>query len=470
MLKYFLSVLIFGVVLTGFANGKSEAELNDDAFLDLVQRECYHFFKAKASPETGFVPDRLDADFASTAGIGFQLATLVIADQRGYESKDVVRERVMKIMRTLKKVQAKYGFYFHYLDMKTGEPSKKGYETVLSSIDATLLMCGVIAVAEHFGGEVQTIADEIYMKMEWQPFILKDRPLISMAWKPDSKLNLQGEGSFSKWCWDHYTDESVLCTLLGISSPRGDALSGDYFYRWKRPYNIYKPLNKNNKAPGRFVTSWDGALFTYQFAHLFIDFSKLGRDMPAKHGLKDVPSVDWHENTRIASLTARLYCLERADSYRSYTEGWGPTASSTTKGYSVDGFLPCPKGDQRKNKGSIAPYAAASSITLTPKESIAALRHYYRLTTRGECAIWQPVAQGGYGFWDSMDAERKGVARQIIAIDQGPLVIAIENYRSGLIQKLVMRNQHIQRGLQKVGFEKLNPSKTEKSGIDLQKR
>ena len=433
----------------------SVKKLSDDEFLDMVEKAAFAYFWDEADQYTGFVKDRSDTHIVSTASIGFGLSAMVAGAERGYRDELEIEERVYSILKTLNDGPKKFGLYFHYVDYD-GEISRAGYEKAISTIDSGILFMGIITAGEYFGGRVKDEADKMIAGADWQSMVDKSRDMIFMAWVPNDQKNIEGSGQYHS-TWDYYTDEAIICSLLGISAPNKDyRISPTSFYKWRRSWGKYLPRTKGLKPGNDFVYSWSGCTFTYQFAHCWIDFSKLGKDQPKKLGLS-CSSVDWHENTIEAMKTARLYCMDKSKQYKTFSaESWGLTACASKNGYLVVGAMPKGSMNDNPGDGTMAPYGAGCALPFLPEESIAALRYYYNLKdSDGQRLVWKDEYEGGFGFWDSFNLDNDYVAHLAIGIDQGPLILSIENYRSGLIWKTFMKNKNIQQGLKRIGFEKL---------------
>jgi hypothetical protein len=430
-------------------------EFTDDEFLDMVERAAFAFFWDEADQYTGLIKDRSDTNVVSTASIGFGLSAMVVGAQRNYRDKAEIEERVYNILKTLNEGPKKFGLYFHYLDYD-GDISKIGYEKVISTVDSGILLMGVVTAGEYFGGRVKEEADIMLTNANWQAMLDRGRGMIHMAWQPHDQNNIEGNGQYHG-AWDYYTDEAIICCLLGVSAAREDyRLSPEVFYKWRRAWGKYLPSTKTLKPGNDFVYSWSGCTFTYQFAHCWIDFSKLGKDQPKKLGLR-CSSVDWYKNTIEAMKTAKLYCLDKSKRFKTFSENsWGLTACASKNGYLVVGAMP--KGDMHDDPGdgTMAPYGAGCALPFLPEDSLAALKYYYNLKdAQGQRLVWKDEYEGGFGFWDSFNLDNGYVANLVIGIDQGPLILSIENYRSGLIWKTFMKNENIKEGLKRIGFEKL---------------
>ncbi len=431
-------------------------DLSDDEFLDKVSRASFEFFWNECSSETGMIADNLNTPVTySTASIGFGLTAMVIAAAREYKERQLIEQRVELMMSSLAKTATKDGMFYHFLD-KDAQPSLDAYETAISTVDTGLLLMGAITVGEYFGGKIKEYADKLFEQCNWNAFADHEHRQVFMAWEPDDKGKLTGIGKFHPVRWDYFSDETLICALLGIAAPNKDfALSTDYHYSWKREKGQYHPATPGAQSTGEFVYSYSGALFTYQFAHLWIDYKKLGKDTPEKFGFNSLPAVNWYENSCNATDAAWLFAVDNSMASRTYGPfGWGFTAHTSLAGYNVGAILP--RGEQVQSvnlNGEIAPYGAGTAIMFRPEKAIKTLRYYYGITDdSGRQLIWNDSGATPYGFYDAFNLDNGFVAQQYLGIDLGPMMIAIENYRTGLIQKTFMKNKNIINALKKIGF------------------
>lgn len=461
-MRKILIILFAAVTAIAALHGGNTAKLSDDQFLDMVSRACFEFFWKEVSPESGITKDNSKfSGLYSSAATGFGLSAMIVGAERGYRPRKEIEARVNKMLDALDRSKRKNGMFYHFLS-DNGQPSIEGYEIVASTIDSGLMLMGIITVGEYFGGAIKAKADKIVAAVNWKSMTDLKKKAVYMAWQPKDKHHLDGEGHFHKAWWNLYSDEAVICTLLAVSAPKPEyRIPAEYFYHWERALKKYTPLTPGYKPTEKFVVSWTGALFTYQFAHLWIDFAKLGKDTPEKFGLKKVPAINWFNNSYQASMAAWMFSIDRRHVSKSFNKNsWGMTACASESGYYVGGFLPRAWMDPLRLEGTIAPYGAGTSIMFTPKQSIAALRYYYNLKGKNsEKLVWRDIKDGAYGFLDSFNLDSGFVADEYIGIDQGPLLLAIENYRTGLIRKYFMKNKHIREGLKRIGFNNLNTSK-----------
>ena len=193
------------------------------------------------------------------------------------------------------------------------------------------------------------------------------------------------------------------------------------------------------------MVSWPGALFTYIFSHCWIDYRALGTDDPARFGV-DAPPVNWFENSRRAALTQRQRCIEQAKQFKTLApDRWGLSACAGRDGYIVPEIQPNGRDGDTWYEGTVAPYAATASIMFTPEESMAAIRAFRGLMdAKGQPFAWRPAEEGGYGFVDAFNLDQGYASDDYVGIDQGPIVLGIENARTGLIWRLFMRSPLVQ--------------------------
>lgn len=429
--KYALELLLNSsnkaLVVGARPQEKDEArdlKLDDDEFLDLISRKAFDFFREKQSPVTGLFADTIGGD-ASIAVTGFGLTALCIGAEKGWITKDEARKRVLRCINVLLKnpntsndiaTKRKDGFFYHFLDMKTAERAGKAE---VSTVDTALLICGAITAGEYFGGEVKMAAEMLYREVEWNKFLDKAANLFFMGWTP--------EKGYLKWRWNVYTDEVMLLSLLAIGSP-SHPVSPDVFYAWLRKKGSYK-----NGEP--FICSWQGALFTYQYAHAWFDF----RNKLDKEG------IDWWENSVNAVRASIEFCSDNADRYKGFgRDSWGITSYDTPEGYNMScGFPPCLSGKPVYD-GTVSPSGPAGSIVFTPIESLNALRNFYN----NQDKLW-----GRYGFKDSYNLDKNWYSQQYFGLGEGITLLMIENFRTNFVWKIFMKNEHIQRAMEKAGFK-----------------
>jgi hypothetical protein len=388
---------------------------SDDQLLDEIERAAYDFFWNEASGATGQVKDRalLNGDdhrrVASIAATGFGLSALCIAESRGYGKLAAIRERVRQTLRFLERqLPHEHGFFYHFIDMETGE---REWNCELSSIDTSLLLCGVLSVRQHFNdAEVQDRATAIYERVDW-PWMLNGGKTFSMGWKPGS--------GFLPARWNHYC-ELMMIYLLAIGSPT-HPVSSETWQAWTRPTVKFQEFE--------YISGHD-PLFIHQYSQAWFDF----RD-------KRDAYADYFVNSVTATRAHKQFCISLRDEFPDYSAHlWGITASDSAAGYQAWG------GPPRIGRldGSIVPCAAGGSLPFLQEDCMQVLR------TIREC---YPKAWGRYGFVDAFNPLTGWYDPDVLGIDLGITMLMAENARSGFVWNTFMKNKETQRGLERAGFK-----------------
>jgi hypothetical protein len=401
--------------------------LDDVAFLDLVQRTAFDYFWYEANLANGLIKDRSRNLFPSSiAAVGFGLSSLTVGIDRGWVSREEGRARVLTTLAFLwtsphgpeADATGYNGFYYHFLDLQTGR-RVRGSE--LSTIDTALLLGGVLHVQQYFDqpdateAKIRALADAIYRRVEW-PWMQVRTAKICHGWQPES--------GFLPYDWGGY-NEAMILYLLALGSPTFP-IGPEAWTAWTSSYAWQTHYGQ------AFVVF--PPLFGHQYSHVWIDFRNIQDAYMRDKGL------DYFENSRRATLANRAYAIANPLGWADYGENvWGLTASDIPSHYRARGAPPAEDDD-----GTITPTAAGGSFVFTPHESLAALQYMYA-TYRTQ--IWGP-----YGFKDAFNPSIKWFATNYLGIDQGPIVLMIENYRTGRIWDVFMQHAAIQRGLELAGF------------------
>ena len=453
----------------------------DERLLDEVQQGAFWWMYDACDPTTGLTRDRSSASYSSIASIGFHLAALPIGVERGWITRRQGFDRALRILKTLEKTPRKEGLFYHFIDGTTAQIPPGSPEDAVSTIDSALLLSGMIVASSYFGGEVATLADRFVEDVNWTFFVDPQaeqphwRGFISLAWKPENTGEPEGKGRLSPFYWIDAGDEQRLVTFLAVAAPHPErAIDPSVYYRLRRPIGV-------DEAGGPFsYIPWSGALFTHFFAHCFIHYAAIGADNPSAFGAERRARIDWWENSRRAVLMhqrkAELNPLGLPTLGRN---AWGLTACDAASGYIVPGLYPTAHrfADERPDweyetspmaaredygDGTIAPYGAGCAILFTPDRAIDALRNYRSLRAPdGSPLVWRsprpakfdaPGPGEGYGFQDAFNLGTGWVAKDCIGIDQGPLALAIENARSGLIWRLFEAHPVVRNGFKRLGW------------------
>ncbi|MDD4878829.1 MAG: glucoamylase family protein [Candidatus Omnitrophica bacterium] len=391
------------------------ATMTDDQFLDLIEHSACMFFWEEANPENGLIKDTCNtllkdnSPMASIASVGFGLPALCVAVERGWLPEDKVKERIITTLKFFRdRAECVHGFYYHFLDMKTG---LRWGDCELSSIDTTLLLAGVVFVGEYYKGtEIERLAKEIYDRVDWA-WMMDNGTTPSMGWFPNK--------GFLPYRWSGYTSEHLVLYFMGIGSDT-HPMSPDSWSAYSRGFTTYKG----------FRFTGPPALFTHQYSHCFVDFKG-----------KEDNFMDYFQNSVQATLANRQWCIDNMSRGKTYgPDCWGLTACDGPDGYKAYG---APNGE---NDGTVSPTAAISSIIFTPDLSIKAARYMY---ANHRDKIW-----GKYGFVDAFNWDRNWVSSKYIGIDQGPIVLMIENYRTGMVWKYFMQNKNVKKAMKLCNFTK----------------
>jgi len=401
---------------------------DDDEFLEYVQQTSFDYFWYLANPGNGLIPDRSTTTSpCSIAAVGFGLTAIGIGIDHGWISRSQGVARVLTTLNTfLNGPQGSgtsgtigyKGWFYHFLDMNTAVRSS-GSE--LSSIDTVLLLAGILYAKQYFDGtnpdetDIRTMADAIFSRVDWN-WMAQGTNVVSMGWFPP--------GSFIANNWIGY-NEGMLLYLLGLGAAT-NPLPASSWNRWTSGYTW---ATNYGQAYVAFPP-----LFGHQYSHCWVDFRHVA------DAYMNGRNSTYFQNSRRATLAQRAYCIANPLGRVGYGANvWGITACDGPAGYSARGAPPAENDD-----GTIAPTAAGGSIAFAPEVCLPALRHFYN---QFRFRIWT-----AYGFRDAFNLGHQWYASDELGIDQGPIVVMIENYRSQRVWQLFMRNEEVQRGLQRAGF------------------
>lgn len=429
------------------------------ALLDTIGERTFRWFWDTTDPQSGLTPDRWPRrTFSSVAAIGFGLTAYPVGSERGWITRAQAADRSLATLRYLWRLPqgasargtaGHEGFFYHFLEFETGTRYR---DVELSTIDTALLMGGVLFCQSYFTGndprerEIRALADSLYQRVNWPWFVQRPHTL-SMGWRP--------ERGFIPSYWTGF-NEAMLLIVLGLGSPTHplepaawDAWTSTY--RW----STFEGQDHLDFAP----------LFGHQYSHAFIDFRGI------QDGYMRAKGSDYFENSRRAVLAQRAYAIRNPKGWRGYgADIWGLTASDgpfdgvrvidgQTRRFHTYWARGVSTAEQNDD-GTIAPTAAVASIAFSPE-----------LATRAAVAMREQfggLAWGQYGFLDAFNptlrdttvtlqhgrvvANQGWVDDDYLGIDQGPILVMLENWRSELVWKTMRRNPYIVRGLQRAGF------------------
>ncbi len=412
-------------------SGERVRALDDDALLDLVQRQTFRYFWDFAHPVSGLARERSNVrpdyglEAVTTGGSGFGIMAILVAVERGWIAREDACERLLRMARFLLRADSYHGILPHFLNGETGRTipfTRKDDGGDL--VETSFLLAGLLCARQYFGRDeaaengLRMRINRLWEEAEWSWHTRERSNVLFWHWSPNNgwSLNLEVRG------WN----ECLITYLLAASAPRypieadvyhrGFASSRD-FRNGRSFYDIELPLGPD----------YGGPLF---FAH----YSFLGLD---PRGLVDRYADYWQQNVSHVRINLE-HCRRNPGGFKGYgADCWGLTASDSRQGYAAH----APDNDL----GVISPTAALASFPYAPEASMRALRHFYEVL--GD-RIWSE-----YGFVDAFSETHDWYATSHLAIDQGPIIVMIENYRTGLLWRLFMSCPEIQTGLRKLGFE-----------------
>lgn len=384
--------------------------------LKLEEKACFDFFINEMSQKSetyGLILDNTrNKEVSSIASVGFGLSSLPVGVEKGWIKKIDAKNIAEKTLKTFaRNIEHKNGFYYHFLNMHTGE---RMWKSEVSIIDTALFLMGALTSGEYFGGDVYELFEEIYSRVNWPWYLNKEQNQFYMGYSDERGF----------WgAWDHYAEQLVVY-FLSVASPTYsvDVSVYDSFERFWGEYNGIK-----------HIYTYVGAIFTYQFSHAWIDFRTW----------KDKYNVNWFENSVNASKTNWNYCKDNSNVFKTFSEvSWGLSACDSPKGYKgCFGALPAM---EFKNDGTIPPYGAIGSIVFVPDLVFPTVLNYFNN---------YPELWGKYGFKDAYNLDENWFSNVYIGIDKGISLLMIENHFSELIWKIVNQNKYIKKAFKLLNFE-----------------
>lgn len=412
--------------------------LNDEQLLDTVQYQTFQYFWNGAEPNSGMARERIhmdgvypqnDQQVVTLGGSGFGVMAILVGVERGFISRAQALERYQKIVGYLTKADRFHGAWPHWLDGPTGKVKPFGKKDDGGDLVETAFMIqGLLTVAEYFkdgnAEEQQLVAaiQKLWKEVEWD-WYTHDKDVLYWHWSP----NYEWEMNFPVGGYN----ECLIMYVLAASSPTHPVKPSVYHKGWARNGAIANDTTYYGLSTVLdFYEHDDDPIGPLFWAH----YSYLGLN---PKGLSDRYADYWKLNTNHALIHYR-YALDNPKGFEGYGEDqWGMTSSYSMRGYA--GHRP-----GKMDLGVISPTAAFSSFPYTPEKSMNVLRYLY---TEADSLV------GQYGPYDAYSQENDWYLPRYLAIDQGPIPVMIENYRSGLLWNLFMKNEDIQKGLKRLEFE-----------------
>ncbi|MDI1256128.1 MAG: glucoamylase family protein [Flavobacterium sp.] len=454
ILTYFIIILVSCKTdkkeIIAVATPKVESKLTDEQLIDTVEKQTFKYFWDFAEPNSGMARERFfpdgkypenDAHILAVGGSGFGLMSIIAAVNQKYIAKEKALKRLDKIANFLAKADRFHGAWPHWLDGNTGKIIPFGKKDNGGDIVETSFLCqGIICVREFLkdGNEPEkAIAakyDALWKGVDYKWYTNNEQKLY-WHWSPNYawQMNFPLEGY----------NECLIAYVLASASPEHSINPSVYHNCWARKGKIVSKKTKYNlplvlKHNG--ADEYGGPLFWTHYSYVGLD----------PHQLSDKYANYWDLNYNQVKIDY-LYCVENPKKFKCYGQNyWGLTASYSintegTVGYDSKARIGYNAHMPSNDVGVISPTAAISSIVYTPTESLAAMHNFYE---NYKDEMW-----GDAGFYDAHSCDHKTAAKQYLAIDQGPTVVMIENYRSGLLWKLFMNAPEVKNGLLKLGFQ-----------------
>ena len=414
--------------------GSRPRNLNDSQLLDLVQRTTLAYFWDFAHPVSGMARERSNKSFdygdevVTTGGTGFGVMSVIVGTERHWIGRDTAARFLLKMVNFLSKADSYHGVFPHWLNGATGKTipfSRKDDGADL--VETSYLFQGLLCARQYFNAdnpveeELRGRINWLWNDIEWNWFTRDGRDVLYWHWSPNNgwAMNFPVRGF----------NECLILYVLAASGQRYAVPASVYHNGWAQ-----SDFFKNGKTFYGYTLPLG---FDYGGPLFFSQYSFLGLD---PRGLKDRYADYWEQNSH-HTLINYSYCVDNPKKFKGYgADCWGLTASDTYDGYNAHS----PTNDL----GTISPTAAISAFPYTPEKSMKALRHFYEdLGDR----IWKR-----YGFTDAFNETKNWYASSFLAIDQGPEIVMIENYRSGLLWRLFMSCPEVGAGLRKLGFSSPN--------------
>lgn len=417
----------------------------DDDLLDLVQRQTFRFFWEGAHTLSGLARDRQKTsgdpinDLAATGGSGFAIMAIIVAVERGWVSRNEAIGRFGKMLSCLEQTPRYHGMFAHFINGRTGETipfSRK--DDGGDVVESAFLFQGLLCARQYLDRDtepekdIRRRIDRLWFQAEWDWYRRDGENQLYWHWSPRHGWSMNQK--ISGW------NEGLLAYVLAAGSPdhsidatvyhEGFA-SGQTFRNGRRYHGIELPLGMDHGGP----------LFIAHYSFCGLD----------PRGLSDCHADYWQQNVRHTRINYE-HCVRNPHGHA----GYGPDCWGLTSSHGPQGYVAHAPG---KDIGVITPSAALSSFPYAPDEAMRALRHFL---TRPGHRIW-----GRFGFVDAFCESRNWYARTYLAINQGPIIIMIENFRTGLLWDLFMSASEVRRGLSRLGFESPHLSECGSKAVSL---
>ena len=423
---------------------------DDEEMLNKLQRETFDYFLEQVNETTGLIADKTQPGFpCSIAVVGMSISAYLIGIEKKFLSREDAIQRILKILHFFynskqgKETNATgyKGFYYHFLKMDTGE---REWDCELSTIDTALFITGVLSAAAYFSGddkkerEIRKLSDELYRRIDWQ-WSLNNGLTITHGWQPES--------GFLPYRWENDYSEAMIMYVLALGSPTFP-ITGQGYSQWTDTFKVTKVYDVEYL--------YAGPLFIHQFSHMWIDFRGIKDDFNDKAGF------DYFENSRSATYIHRQYAIENLNGYEHYGRHcWGLTASDGP------GRMTLKLDGKKRNfydyiargapygpdDGTVSPWAVVASLPFAPEIVIETIRHAIEKLNLKPNRLYGFDASFNPTFPEKIKNPHGWVSPWRFGLNQGPIVIMIENYKTEMLWNIMKRCPYITKGLRRAGFK-----------------
>jgi len=438
---------VFYRVVSTFQDSESEPaetsaqirDFSDDELMDMVQRYSFRYFWEGAHQTTGMALERSNGNgrTAASGATGMGLMAMIVAHEREYKPQKEIKDRVLMILEFLENCERHHGAWSHWYNADTYQTQPFSADDDGGDIVETSFVAqGLIALKNYFTGtdtksvQIRETADALWKEIDWD-WYRNGQNVLFWHWSPN--INFQKNMKVTGW------NECLVTYVMAASSPTYGISKVVYDQGWAGNGAMVNPRTFYGHEI-RLAADWGGPLFFIHYTHLGIN----------PNGLSDKYADYWQEHVNTAKIH-HAYAIANPQGHANYSDkNWGLTASDDPDGYTAHQPV-------HNDNGTISPTAALASMPYTPEESMKALKYFYR--ERGGDLF------GIYGPYDAFNDERDWVQEAYIGIDQGPIVVMLENHRTGLLWNTVMKDADLRAGLDKLDFEYEVSTGTEEIGV-----
>jgi hypothetical protein len=424
-------------------------EGSDAEMLAELRRVNFKYFLDQWNDRTGLIADKTEAGSpASIAAVGLGLSAYVVGVERNLISRIEAVDRTLTVLRFFEAspqgpepdATGYRGFYYHFIDMETG---RRAWKCELSTIDTAILIAGVLTAASYFDRddaeetEIRKLAESLYGRVDWN-WALNGKTTMTHGWNPES--------GFLPYRWDQGYSEAHILYVLALGSPTFP-IRPDGYHKWTSTFEWKEFYGRSH--------FYAGPLFIHQLSQMWLDCRGIKDEMNRKVG------IDYFENSRRATYVQREYGIENPHGFAHYSKnGWGLTASDgpgpavlTLDGTRKEFFGYIARGAPLgPDDGTISPWAVAASLPFAPEIVVETLHHAIerldlkRRSPYGFDASFNPT------YPEKSRNSNGWVSPWIFGLNQGPIILMIENHASGLIWKTIRKCPPIVEGLRRAGF------------------